>query len=408
VDLRDARGDAPADRPDRESASAPSEPGAEDDRMARERVLAQKSSAIGDLASGIAHDLANPLAAIVGFGQLIASDPRLPADLRQDAEALIRESERARRIVQNLLDFLRSRPPERHPTRIEPLVKSVLDLQTYALSGPITAEVEVPQEVPAVPLDRSAMQLVLLNLTRNAIQAIGDNGGRGRLSIRATAEGTPDSRLVRIAIVDDGPGVPANIRDRIFEPYVTSRADAGSPGLGLPVSLAIVTAHGGTLAHEPGPGGRGAAFVMALPVAPVVAAASVDARTEVAPGTRRRVLVLDDEPSLRRFVAKVLETDGFDPVVVEDGREAVGQVQAATFDAVVCDQRMTGMSGVDVYRAVTAIRPDLARRFVIMSGDTTETTLARFAAEHGVRLLAKPFDVASLRKIVREVSAPPG
>ena len=375
-----------------------------DERSARERALAQKSRTIGELASGIAHDLANPLSAIVGFGQLIATDPRLPADLRSDAEALIRESERARGIVQNLLDFLRTRPPERHPTPIEPLVRSVLDLQTYALSGPISAVVDVERDLPPVPLDRSAMQQALLNLTRNAIQAITENGGRGQLEIRVTADG--DARLVRIVVADDGPGVPPAVRDRIFEPYVTSRAATGSSGMGLPISLAIATAHGGSLGYEPGSNGRGAVFVLALPMEAVVAAASPGPRASVQPRAAGRVLVLDDEPSLRRFAGKVLESDGFEVVIADDGRAAVGHVEATPFDAVLCDQRMAGMNGIDVYRAVVAIRPELAERFVIMSGDTTEPALASFAAEHKVRLLAKPFDVASLREVARALTAP--
>jgi two-component system NtrC family sensor kinase len=239
----------------------------------------------------------------------------------------------------------------------------------------------------------------LLNLTRNAIQAITEHGGRGRLEIRAAADG--DARRVRIVISDDGPGVPAAIRDRMFEPYVTSRAGVGAQGLGLSIARAVVIAHGGTLGHEPGPGGRGATFVVALPLEPVVATAPAEAPASTRPATRRRVLVLDDEPSLRRFVGKVLETDGFEVVIAEDGRDAVARVEATPFDAVLCDQRMSGMNGMEVYRAVTAIRPELAGRFILMSGDTGETALASFARQHEVRLLAKPFDVASLRDMVR-------
>jgi nitrogen-specific signal transduction histidine kinase/CheY-like chemotaxis protein len=404
VDLRDVRTDAETAGPDGERVSG--EPSLAEARLTRERVLAQKSSTIGELASGIAHDLANPLAAIVGFGQLIATDPRLPADLRSDAEALIRESERARRIVQNLLDFLRTRPPERHPTPIEPLVRSVLDLQTYALSGPIVAAVDIEAGLPPVPLDRSAMQQVLLNLTRNAVQAIGDNDGRGRIEIRASAEGDGELRRVRIVVTDDGPGVAPGIADRMFEPYVTSRAGTGALGMGLPISVAIVAAHGGTLRYEPSPRGGGASFVVALPVEPVPEVAAHETPEPTRPATTsRRVLVLDDEPSLRRFVGKVLEADGFTVLMAEDGRDAVRQVEAGRVDAVLCDQRMIGMTGIDVYRAVTAIRPDLAARFVIMSGDTSEPALVAFASQNRIRLLPKPFDVASLREIVRATAA---
>ena len=151
--------------------------------------------------------------------------------------------------------------------------------------------------------------------------------------------------------------------------------------MGLPIALAIVTAHGGTLDQEPGPGGRGATFVLSLPLEPVVAAAPTEPPARTRDETARRVLVLDDEPSLRRFVGKVLETDGFDVVIAEDGRDAVAQVEATAFDAVLCDQRMTGMNGIEVYRAVTAIRPELADRFIIMSGDT-ESPPARRGCRH--------------------------
>ncbi len=165
---------------------------AERDRLQQELVQAQKMEAIGQLVSGVAHELNNPLASIIAFSQLIRRDPRLPEDLRHDADLLVQEADRTRRIVQNLLDFARQRPPERHPTPLRALITSVLDLQAYSINASrIEVEVDIEPDVPPVPLDRAQMQQVLLNVTLNAIQAIHSASDRGRLSIRV---GTGKSR----------------------------------------------------------------------------------------------------------------------------------------------------------------------------------------------------------------------
>ncbi|HEX7492426.1 MAG TPA: PAS domain S-box protein, partial [Candidatus Limnocylindrales bacterium] len=252
------------------------------ERLTRELLQAQKMEAIGQLVSGVAHELNNPLAAIIAFSQLMRSDPRLPDDMKHDAGLLVQEADRTRRIVQNLLDFARARPPERRPTNITVLVNSVLELQSYALNtNQIVVNVEIPNSLPEVDLDRAQLQQVLLNLTINAIQAI---RGRERqtpahLTISASltktraiagsskTERVPDDQArVRITIQDDGPGVPESARARLFDPFFTTKQPGEGTGLGLSVSFGIVAAHSGHLWYEPGPGGVGSSFIMELPV----------------------------------------------------------------------------------------------------------------------------------------------
>src|SRR6476646_11050480 len=145
----------------------------EQERLQAELVQAQKMEATGQLVSGVAHELNNPLASILGFSQLIRRNPDLPGDLRHDADLLVEEATRTRRIVQSLLDFARQRPPERHPTALSALVDSVLALQSYSLAaGRIDLSVDVPPDLPLVDVDRSQLQQVFLNLMLNAIQAI--------------------------------------------------------------------------------------------------------------------------------------------------------------------------------------------------------------------------------------------
>jgi PAS domain S-box-containing protein len=503
------------------------------ERLQRELLQAQKMEAIGQLVSGVAHELNNPLAAIIAFSQLLRSDERLPDDMKHDVGLLVQEAERTRRIVQNLLDFARTRPPERRPTSIAVLVQSVLELQSYALgTNQIQVKVDIPATLPEVDLDRAQLQQVLLNLTINAIQAM---RGRERkspahLSITATLVKTKasgvskleklldDQARVRISVRDDGPGVPESARARLFDPFFTTKRPGEGTGLGLSVSFGIVAGHGGHLWYEPGPGGVGSSFILELPVtarmiderrltdgldadggrdsraaatseptepgagqttrrsqargtgspataaarpsaapepphaatkraaaaaaaapvrataptagpavaavaastaavpaaAPPTASAEAKATSPAAPSTpaeappathRPRVLALDDEPSIRAFLRKALAAAGMDCMPYQDGAEALGGVRDHGFDVMLIDHRMAGMSGTEFYDAAIEFQPDLARRAVFMSGDVLNPDLLGFATRRGIRLLAKPFDIDAVIRVVREVLA---
>jgi CheY-like chemotaxis protein len=224
---------------------------------------------------------------------------------------------------------------------------------------------------------------------------------------------------VALAVSDDGPGIPDEMLDRAFSPFFTTRGDGDGSGLGLPVSVDIVAAHGGQLRHERNATGRGATFVVELPLAEAVAGADVAAvtvrepvaraaREERAAARPARILVVDDEPSIRRFVFQALQHAGFEPVLATSGPDAIDLVRNAPVDAILCDHRMSQMSGLDVYDALVAIRPELTDRFVFMSGDILDQGLREFAETHGAALLAKPFDLASVGGTVRDVLARSG
>ncbi|MGH2476438.1 MAG: PAS domain S-box protein, partial [Candidatus Limnocylindrales bacterium] len=195
----------------------------EQERLQAELIQAQKMEATGQLVSGVAHELNNPLASILGFSQLIRRDPALPEALRHNADLLVEEASRTRRIVQNLLDFARQRPPERQPTSIRALIDSVLTLQSYSLGhGSIDVDVDLPEDLPAVELDRGQIQQVLVNLSHNAIYAI-RHGGGSRLGISARREGPADDERVLITIMDDGPGVAPEHVEHLFEAFFTTK-----------------------------------------------------------------------------------------------------------------------------------------------------------------------------------------
>jgi PAS domain S-box-containing protein len=418
-------------------------------RMQAELVQAQKMDAIGMLVAGVAHELNNPLAAIVGFSHLLRTDPSLPPDLRSQADLLVQEANRTRVIVQNLLDFARLRPPERVELELGPLLDSVLGLQSYVLArNRLNVVVELEPDLPRLSVDRSQMQQVLINLTVNASQAIHDAERPGTIRIRARAGHDDDGPTVRIEIADDGPGVPPAILDRLFMPFVTTKEPGAGTGLGLSVSFGIVRSHGGTLRHEPNPGG-GAVFIVELPavrsasdrtlepgsgsavparVADAATAADVvaegerprtpaDAPAAVGMGSsesgdsgdgaprRLRILVLDDEPSIRDLLGRVIKRNGQEPILTDTGSAALEIVRRDPPDAILCDHRMAGMSGTEFLLAVMDIAPDLARRFAFMSGDVLNPELREFAEARGIHLLAKPFDMASVGSVVATLLA---
>ncbi len=391
-------------------------------RLQQELLQAQKMEAIGLLVAGVAHELNNPLASIVAFSQLIRTDPNLPEDLRHHADLLIQESNRTRRIVQNLLDFARQRPPERVPTSLRELIDGVLALQSYSF-GPSRIEpiLDFDDDIPPIPLDRAQIQQVLVNLTLNAAQAIGPRAPRGTIRIVGRREVREAGEVVRLSITDDGPGIPEQLRSRVFVPFFTTKAPGEGTGLGLSVSFGIVAGHGGTLHHEPGPNGVGASFIMELPVDTDRAAAPADppasqpgrageptsrpqpAESAAIRDRPLRVLVLDDEASIRDFLSRCLRRAGYEPLVAAEGGAALDIVRDDRPDAILCDHRMAGMSGTAFHDAVAQIDAALARRFAFMSGDVLNPELRDFALARGIVLLAKPFDIDSVGRTVEQI-----
>jgi two-component system NtrC family sensor kinase len=361
--------------------------------------------ALGQLVSGVAHELNNPLSAIIAFSQLIRRDPSLPPELGHDAELLMQEADRTRRIVQNLLDFARQRPPARQPTSVRALVDRTAELHAYGLgTANIRLELAIPEDTPPIDVDPSQLQQVVLNLTMNAIQAIAGEGRPGRIEVSARTIEHDGVRHVEVRFTDDGPGVAPEARDRLFEPFYTTKPVGEGTGLGLSVSYGIVTSHGGRLWYEPAANG-GSTFVIALPAAGVSFRERSVEPVVPAPGQRRGgvVLVVDDESSIRAFLSRALSKAGHEVTLAADGGEALAALERLSFDAILCDHRMTTLDGLQVYERGVAARPELQGRFVLMSGDVLNPALQAFAEQHRIELLAKPFDIDTVLDAVDAV-----
>lgn len=372
-----------------------------------ERALArtERLSSIGEVVAGVAHELNNPLSGVLGFAQLLEGQLRDSPQCR-DLQRIVESARRCQRIVLNLLSFARQHPPEKRTQDLNACVERVLDLKAYHLrSSRIEVLLDLAPDLPPARFDGHQVEQVVLNLLNNAEQAIGQTGAPGKIALRTRR----DDGVVRLEVEDDGPGVPAAIRDRVFDPFFTTKEPGQGTGLGLSVSYGIAREHGGDLCLASSPEDPGARFVLSLPVAPDGDADPAgDARE---PGRLsdllrgRRILVAEDEPAVLDLVSRVLRQEGAEVVSARDGLEAWECLTATDYDLVLADMRMPNLDGQELYEKVASERPDMIRRFIFATGDLVRQETQRFLASVPNRVLTKPLDVEDIRRVVVQALA---
>ncbi|MGA2420272.1 MAG: ATP-binding protein, partial [Candidatus Acidiferrum sp.] len=386
----------------------------------------EKLAALGQMVSGVAHELSNPLTSILGYAQrlLLREDGggRLP-EVRQ----IFQEAERASGILRQLLFSARETPPERRRVSLNQVVMRSMELQRFSMAAEkIHMELDLDAALPAVVGDAAQLQQVLMNLVGNARQAIEQKGQGGRIRVRTKQVA---ERRALLEIEDDGPGVPQSILARIFDPFFTTKAEGVGTGLGLSIVLSIVREHGGRVSVLDAPQG-GAIFSVELPLAEglatgpawpaatmalpaLIGAASGDeafeAMTESYLLARRRapahgrVLVVEDEPTVARLIADVLQDEGLTVEVLLDGREGLKRAAERHFDLVVCDMRMPALDGQQFYQALVRTGNDLQHNFLFVTGDVIAPATQAFLERNHLPHLAKPFRVEELTERVRGV-----
>ncbi|WP_291986809.1 ATP-binding protein [Luteitalea sp.] len=367
-------------------------------------LQAEKMAALGQTMSGVAHELNNPLGAILALAErLRLQAARTP--LAAGLATLHKEAERAARIARQLLTFARKRHTTRLMVPVNEVVAETVRLREADLQrAGIRVTMHLAADLPDVFADPHQLQQVVLNLLINAEHALMRQDAGGHVQIQTSAKGA-DS--IRIEVADDGPGMSAEVLGRIFDPFFTTKDVGEGTGLGLAVAQAIIAEHGGHIDVTSTPG-SGARFAIDLPAA----GATVQApRAQTAPvadtsdrfGLGLRVLLADDEPALAGAVADTLRDAGFEVTMAGDGEEALARARAQTFDAVICDLRMPRVDGPTFYRAIAEYSAPQARRVIFVTGDVTGTEAARFLDDSGCPWLAKPFRLAELLRVVRDV-----
>jgi len=360
---------------------------------------AQRLEAVGNLAGGIAHDFNNLI-----FGlKLIAADLARDEDdpQRRESLAVIDEiTERSATLTRSLLGFARRGKHRAVPVAIDDVASSMSELLRRTLAG---VELEFQLEAEdrgAVIGDQAQLEQVLLNLVVNARDAM---SGSGRVEIRTRTIELDDRKLVQLEVCDDGPGIPAELRDRVFEPYFTTKTKGPEQGtgLGLATVFGIVDSHGGTIEIDDGLDGRGTTMRVRLPVAARVTRPPVVVSVERPTGSGT-VLVVDDDPIVRTALVAAIESLGYHTLVAATGAEAIGLYGAyrSHIRVVLLDMVMRGMNGRSTYLALRDLDPDV--RVVLMSGYALNEEVQAIL-DLGVRtFLPKPYSVELLATTLSE------
>ena len=233
-------------------------------RLQQQLIQSEKLAALGQLVSGVAHELNNPLTSVIGYTQLLLMRNQLEPHAAEQLEIVGQEADRARRIVRNLLSFSRQHKPSRAEVDLNELLDRTLELRTYEMKVNNISVCREPGDIPFVMADEHQLQQVFLNIIINAEQAIESGARGGRLTVR-TEMGARGR--VRVVIADSGPGVPTHIIEKLFDPFFTTKPVGQGTGLGLSISYGIVKEHDGVISVESEPG-RGARFIIELPVKP--------------------------------------------------------------------------------------------------------------------------------------------
>jgi PAS domain S-box-containing protein len=362
----------------------------------------EKLSALGEMVSGVAHELNNPLTAVFGFAQLLLAE-NLPAEQKEEIRHIFAHAERCKKIIDGLLKFARRHKAERVRTNLNEVVQSTVDLLGYQMKlADIRVELELDSKLHDSMMDSFQIQQVLINLLTNAQHAIKDAGRAGVVTIRTRQA---DERMV-LEVEDNGCGMPESVLRRAFDPFFTTKGVGKGTGLGLSISYGIVREHGGTLTAASRTG-EGSLFKMELPTVREPASAAKAAEpARTLPIAHSRVLVVDDEAIILELLGQFLRGDGHTVYTVSTVDEALQELERSDYDLVFSDWRMPGHGGQALYERLCERRSDYRGRVVFMTGDAISNDVTRFAQKDGNAMLLKPFTLESIRAAVAHVCRP--
>ncbi len=387
-------------------------------QLEKQLALNEKFAAMGQMMGGVAHELNNPLTAILGVSDLLRE--RSTDDTsRHQVDLILQQARRAAGIVQNLLAFTRPAVQGMAPLCLDDVVREALSLEKSTLSKKnIEARFEAPKEELFAQGDRRLLLQVFRNIIVNAEQAISSAGDHGVLKIAIDKAG----EFIRISFTDDGPGIPAENLGKIFDPFFTTKRPSGGSGLGLAICLAVAKEHGGTIEVE-SPIGSGATFRLVVPAyinvpsAPPVAvsapgfnsvfsravAKAAESAVRVSPLQDHTILIVDDEESIREIVEDSLAARGMKVSMAGNCQEALHYLESNPCEIVLCDYNMPGMTGGELFEKLLAKHGPSGPRFVLMTGDMFSPAMADRYRELGAAMVQKPFRVSALASLLQEL-----
>jgi two-component system NtrC family sensor kinase len=376
-------------------------------QLQQQLIQSEKLSAIGELISGIAHELNNPLTGVMGYSQLLQLRKDLDDRAKDNLLKINNLALRCQKIVQNLLSFARKQKPERTMSDINDILEKTVELRSYEFQvNNIDITRNLDRNLPRTIADAHQLQQVFLNILTNAEQAMLEAHGKGRLTIRTLTD-AQHSRII-VEIIDDGPGIAENYLTRIFDPFFTTKEVGKGTGLGLSLSYGMIKEHGGNI-YARSTLGEGATFVIELPIIAHlqddtgIALQLMPQALQFEKCVRgKRLLVVDDEKYILDFFIEVFHSLPMHVDTANNGRAAMLKMQENEYDLIITDFKMPHMSGRDLYFWVKENRPHLANRVVFVTGDTVSVETRSFFEDNNNLFLAKPFKIEEVKEVIQQ------
>jgi signal transduction histidine kinase/ActR/RegA family two-component response regulator len=369
-------------------------------RLQDQLIQSEKMSAVGQLVAGVAHDLNNPLASVLGFADFLVESPDVPAHLREPLRVIQQESLRAATIVRNLLGFARKHEHRRHHAAIRPVLEATMVLlRNQLMADRVDVHLEIEPGLPELYVNANQIQQVFVNLIHNASQAIASTGKSGEIRITAR----PGPQGIVIDVSDDGPGMPEELAARAFEPFFTTKPEGQGTGLGLNICMGIVKEHGGVITLTTAPG-AGATFSVELPLLESAEEESAATPSPAATSATFRILLIDDEPHIVHYLRTTLEAWGHAVESAPDGHVGLEMAASGHFDLIISDLRMPRLGGQEFYEGLVLRNPAMAQNVVFSTGDTIRGDTQAFLEREGRPYLSKPFSLAELRSLLNQIA----
>ncbi|MBC8280697.1 MAG: GAF domain-containing protein [Chloroflexi bacterium] len=360
---------------------------------------------IGELASGVAHEINNPLASINLYSESLISQD-LPEAVIEDLKIISSQGKRAATIVRNLLQFARKSSPDASEVNARDFIDRCVSLKSHDFRiNNISASTNIILDFPDITIDEQLMTQVIVNILTNAEQACVAAHGRGHISISVRES----NDAVHISISDDGPGIPSENQLKIFDPFFTTKEVGVGTGLGLSVSYGIITQLGGRLWVE-SDGATGSTFCIEIPQpasrqaleSPEHSGSDIDLDSELS--LPLRVLVVDDEPDLRNIITRVLERSSHVVDQAKDGDEAWVKLQISNYDCILLDLRMPGTAGEELFNRLTGFNPEIAAKVIFVTGDLANDKTCEFLQPLANQVLEKPISIHDLQQALLTVT----
>jgi two-component system, NtrC family, sensor kinase len=375
--------------------------------LAQEQLLqSEKMAAVGQLISGVAHELNNPLTAILGYSQLLQAEELTNSRGADYVEKLYKQAQRTHHIVQSLLSFARQHKPERKSVDLNQILEDTLILREYDMKlNSIRIHREFEPDLPVTAGDFHQLQQVFLNIVNNAVDAVVEKGGHGEIWIRTALAG---NRL-RVEITDNGPGVKDP--HRVFDPFYTTKPVGKGTGLGLSICYGIVKEHGGEIQVRNSPP-RGATFAIVLPILSVSDLPQKESSSPLKVSAAGTVLLVDHEEAVLQLEQEILRARGVTVRAARSVQEALDILRRETVDAIVADMKIPGeLSATGLYRWIEENRSELAGRIVFTVSNARDGEISGTLRNSGCSILEKPFSIDSfcgtvLKTLRSEAPAP--